>query len=551
MSDTSDVDESECTIYMEITSLAASALAATICFVISQLLQQATLLPIFTLYFFELFPESAISKKIIDILSSLGAEKDEITAVVKAAVTATGAAICSAHPPQIDQNNNNLQSDNPEDVQPDLTDNNSLQLAKIDATDLASRAKVPAPRFLQRSATTGTIFKMENAIKNFKVPLFNFFLLDFHGYVIVASVIYCSTSMVTVSFILWDAATLPNWYHGGFDESLSAYNIFLSFCTIFGLLSMLLFVIILNEVYTLENLRGEGFTLESKSKATADALFWVSVLAFIVALCIKWVYLIICLYIVAVLFLEVIVIALFAGVRQLLFYPVWTRVMVPSLRQWAPWLFVDDMSYRVHSPAYFIVFGIVYLMNCVTQMSYSTIRIIVDKTSLAINLSFFMYSVILFTFVITVGKRDPHIVYVCVSTSTIVVTAGYLGSAALFLARPLLYLIYGENTMRQFGLENNSEDGDDIVSKGRISRRSKKAVQAVVNFQNVESKDSTALVNGANQDDSIIVNVPLANDDMSLKRQDFATVVTQEVRGASIDGDLEACTDDRQDGTQI
>lgn len=94
-----------------------------------------------------------------------------------------------------------------------------------------------------------------------------------------------------------------------------------------------------------------------------------------------------------------------------------------------------------------------------TQMSRKTIKIMVDKISLAINVSVFLYSVILFTFLLTVRNRDPEVVDICVSTSTIVVVAGYLGSAVILLGRPLLYLLYGESMLMHFDI--GRDDNDD------------------------------------------------------------------------------------------
>lgn len=518
MGDATDHSEPECTIYVEITNLAASALAATVCFVIAQLLQQVSLIPVFALYFFELFPESDFSKNVMKILDALGAEKDELKSAVREKISKI------SHQMDLDssQSGSDAKSEDagsraPEgshiddsqtggpaaidmpapDVAADVdavdvscltvvsvsepaakktttrtTRVHMETITRVETCDLPLGSSAPNPRLLLRTATRRTLLKMENAVRDFKIPLGNFLTIDFHGYVLATSCIYCSTTMVTVAFIIWDSETISHWYDGGFQRTLSAYNIYLALSILIGYGTMLLFVKILNEVYTLENLREDGFTLESKSKATADALFWISTVALTIALCIKWPYVIITLYVMAVLLFEVVAIACFATIRHIFFDSLWNVVLAPCLRRLMPRIFVSARSNRIHSPTYFLVFTVVYLMNFVTQMSRKTIKLLVDKISLGINVSFFLYSLVVVTFLLTVKNRDPEIVDVCVSTSTIVVVAGYLGSAFLLFARPILILLYGENLLIHFDVEGDHGGNDHSSHGGAAAKRS-------------------------------------------------------------------------------
>jgi hypothetical protein len=293
---------------------------------------------------------------------------------------------------------------------------------------------------------------LEQRILDFKIEVSSNYCIDFPVYIVIAAIMYFVTSMIVVSLILYDTKTVDAFWAGGFAETLSAYNVFLAIVTIAGYSSMYLFVNILTQIYSAQLLQEKlGYSLKSTSKIVADTLFWICVVFMIVSLCIKWPYIPIILYIVAILLLILTSFLIIYFLSKLILVPLKDVIksLCDRIRAVVPWLFIDEKSNVPHSPTYFIVYFLFHLMDKVTKMDDEVRISAIKGTTLGIHGIMSLWIVVILVFAFTI-KSDPSTVYVCVGTETIVLTVSFMSSVAAILAKPILVFLYGSDDLFEF-----------------------------------------------------------------------------------------------------
>lgn len=434
------IPQTDCAIYFDISTLVGSSVFATICIVLVQLVQQLCLSPVFIMYYGETYPQRILFWKGLwkDYVAWRNGRASMAAASAGTATTAAGAGT----------NATGRATSN--DIEKGKT--TTTTATGTSANAVSGTTQMPLLRLASDEWGRWKLEDLEERIVSFKITLSSSFSIDFTVYVIIAAMIYFTTSMITVSLILYDTKTVHAYWSGGFDETLSAYNVFLAIVTIIGYSTMYMFINILNQVFSAPHLNEKlGYSLKSSSKITADTLFWICVGFMGVALIIKWPYIPIILYILSVFLLIILAFMVVHLVFKLILLVLGTPInwICRHVRSVMPSLFISDTSNMPHSPTYFIVAILYGIMNKVTLMDDEVKMMGIRGTTLGLNGFFALWVIVIIIFSLTV-KSDPSTVYVCVGTETIVLTISFMSSAAAILARPIILFLYGDGLLNTF-----------------------------------------------------------------------------------------------------